>query len=149
RLWRLVAPTYHLPPTTSCLPIRNLNRMHALFIAPLLLAGSVLAQSGVARWTLMDLGRLPSQEVTAIVRDDLENTYYATRGGLTVEDHAGGFRVFTRAGTRGELGSDSLTCLGLDRWRDLWAGTDGGGLHALSGGSWRRHTRESTRGGLP
>jgi ligand-binding sensor domain-containing protein len=124
-----------------------------------LLAASAFAQttelsaSGSARWTLMDLGRLPSPEVVAVARDDRDNTYYATRGGLTAEDKTGGFKVFTRAGTKGELASDSLTCLGLDRYRDLWIGTDGGGLHVLSGGAsggtWKRHTVESTRGGLP
>lgn len=114
-----------------------------------LLAAAALAQTGIPRWTLMDLGRLPSPEVTAITRDDLGNVYYATRGGLTVEDRAGDFRIYTKALTRGDLASDSLTCLGLDRYRDLWIGTDGGGLQIFSNGNWRRHTKESSRDGLP
>jgi ligand-binding sensor domain-containing protein len=126
-----------------------------LLVAETLVVPSAHAQSSQstsstgARWTLMDLGRLPSAEVVAVTRDDRGNTYYATRGGLTAEDKTGGFRIFTRAGTKGDLASDSLTCLGLDRYRDLWVGTDGGGLHVLSGGTWKRHTLESTRGGLP
>jgi ligand-binding sensor domain-containing protein len=97
----------------------------------------------------MDLGRLPSPEVVAVTRDDRDNTYYATRGGLTVEDKTGGFKIYTRANTKGDLASDSLTCLGLDRYGDLWVGTDGGGLQVFSNGSWKRHTKESTRDGLP
>ncbi len=120
------------------------------WLLPLLAACVASAQSPApARWVLMDLGRLPSPEVVAVLRDDLKNTYYATRGGLTAEDKTGGFRIFTKSGTRGDLASDSLTCLGLDRYRDLWIGTDGGGLHVFSNGSWKRYTRESTREGLP
>jgi ligand-binding sensor domain-containing protein len=107
------------------------------------------AQTGVARWTLMDLGRLPSPEVVAIVEDDQGRVYYATRGGLTIEEKTGNFRILTRAITKGELASDSLTCLGLDRYRDLWVGTDGAGLQVHANGTWRRHTKESTRDGLP
>lgn len=110
------------------------------------------AQNGtvrtVLRWTLMDLGRLPSPEVVGIVRDDLGNLYYATRGGLTTEDRAGNFKIYTKALTRGDLASDSLTCMGLDRYRDLWIGT-GAGLQVFSNGTWKRFTRENTRDGLP
>jgi ligand-binding sensor domain-containing protein len=116
-------------------------------------AEAVTAQTGEShatlRWTLMDLGRLPSPEVVAITRDDLGNSFYATRGGLTTEDRVGNFRIYTKALTRGDLASDSLTCLGLDRYRDLWIGTDGAGLQVFSNGNWKRHTRESTRDGLP
>ena len=133
-------------------PIRNLLRALTRCL-PLLAAGTVMAQTlsspAAARWALMDLGRLPSPEVVAVTRDDRDNTYYATRGGLTTEDKTGGFRIYTRASTRGDLASDSLTCLGLDRYRDLWIGTDGGGLQVFSGGSWRRYSSENTQGGLP
>jgi ligand-binding sensor domain-containing protein len=115
----------------------------AAFAAPL------IAQTGVARWVLMDLGRLPSPEVVSIAEDDQGRVYYATRGGLTVEERTGSFRIFTRAITKGGLASDSLTCMGLDRYRDLWLGTDGGGLLVYANGAWRRHTKESTRDGLP
>jgi ligand-binding sensor domain-containing protein len=97
----------------------------------------------------MDLGRLPSPEVVAITRDDRGNVYYATRGGLTIEDKSGSFRIYTKATTRGGPVSDSLTCLGLDRYRDLWVGSDGGGLGVFSNGMWRVHTKAGTRGGLP
>ncbi len=96
----------------------------------------------------MDLGRLPSPEVVAVTRDDFGNVYYATRGGLTTEDRAGNFRIFTKALTRGDLASDSLTCLGLDRYRDLWIGTCAG-LQVFSNGIWKRFTRETTHDGLP
>lgn len=113
------------------------------------LATSVPAQPESGRWTLLDLGRLPSPEVTDLAGDDRGNVYYATRGGLTQEDRTGNYRIFTRATTTGGPDSDSLTCLGLDRYRDLWVGTDGGGLGVFANGAWRVHTRESTKGGLP
>ncbi len=115
-----------------------------------LLAMSAFGQSsGNLRWSLMDLGRLPSEDVTALLRDDLDNIYYATRGGLTVEDRAGNRRVYTRSGTQGAMVSDSLLCMSVDRFRDVWIGTDGGGLLVYSGGGWRHHDHESTRGGIP
>lgn len=110
---------------------------------------TVHAQNRGLRWTLMDQGRLPAPEVVAMTRDDRGNIYYATRGGLTIEDRTGNYRIVTRATTPGGPTTDTLTCLGLDRYRDLWVGTDGGGLGVYANGSWRVHTRESTRGGLP
>lgn len=108
-----------------------------------------LEASGPFRWVLTDLNRLPSEEVVALAQDDLETRYYATRKGLTVEDKSDNYRIYTRASTRGGLTSDSLTCIAIDRYRDVWIGTDGGGLNVFSGGGWRSHTRESTKGGLP
>lgn len=137
-------------PTRASLP-RTFGILAAVAIAtaPVLFPPSSLAQPTTMRWTLMDLGRLPSPEVTDIERDNLGNIYYATRGGLTIEDRTGGFRIITAATVEGAPDSDSLTCIGLDRYRDLWVGTDGGGLGVYANGSWRVHTRESTRGGLP
>ena len=108
-----------------------------------------LQATGPYRWVLTDLNRLPSEEVVAMSQDELENRYYATRKGLTVEDKSDNYRIYTRSNTRGALTSDSLTCLGIDRYRDVWVGTDGGGLNVFSGGNWKAYTRENTRGGLP
>ena len=113
------------------------------------LATSTPARPESGRWTLLDPGRLPSPEVTALAGDDRGNVYYATRGGLTHVDRTGNYRIMNRETTTGGPDSDSLTCLGLDRYRDLWVGTNGGGLGVLANGSWRVHTRESTKGGLP
>lgn len=118
-------------------------------LAVLAACAAATADDVRGRWTLMDLGRLPSPDVVSIVRDPLGNVYYATRAGLTVEDRTGGYRIITRATVPGGPASDSLTCLALDRYRDLWTGTDGGGLGVYANGTWRVHTRESTRGGLP
>jgi ligand-binding sensor domain-containing protein len=128
--------------------VRRTSRAAAVLGLALLLPGIGDAQPQ-ARWTLMDLGRLPSPEVVAIERDNLGNVYYATRAGLTIEDRTGGFRIISSATVKGGPASDSLTAMGLDRYRDLWVATDGGGLGIFANGSWRVHTRESTRGGLP
>jgi ligand-binding sensor domain-containing protein len=130
---------------------------------PVLLAGCALAAlsalplgaqptlqaSGAFRWVLTDLNRLPSEDVVFMAQDEVENRYYATRKGLSIEDKSDNYRIYTRSSTRGGLTSDSLTCLGIDRYRDVWIGTDGGGLNVFSGGNFRSYTREGTRGGLP
>ena len=126
-----------------------------LLALPLVLVVSLRAQTtslqatGPYRWVLTDLGRLPSEEVVALAQDELENRYFATRKGLTVEDKSDNYHIYTRSNTRGALTSDSLTCIGIDRYRDVWIGTDGGGLNVFSGGNWKAYTRENTRGGLP
>ncbi|HLU70221.1 MAG TPA: two-component regulator propeller domain-containing protein [Fibrobacteria bacterium] len=144
------------PPPTSPAPATRRPRRSrgpgfraaVAFAALTTLAFSAAAQS-TPRWTLMDLGRLPSPDVTAIVRDDLDNIYYGTRAGLTIEDRTGGFRIVNKSTVKGGPASDSITALGLDRYRDLWVATDGGGLGVYANGSWRVHTVESTRSGLP
>jgi ligand-binding sensor domain-containing protein len=108
-----------------------------------------LETEGTWRWILTDLNRLPSEEVTWLAEDDLGNRYYATRKGLTTEDKSDNYHIHTKAGTRGALSSDSLTCLALDRYRDLWIGTDGGGVNVMSGSAFRNYTKENTRLGLP
>jgi ligand-binding sensor domain-containing protein len=129
--------------------MRFLNVSACLLMVLIAPAAAQTAGGGALRWTLMDLGRLPSPEVVAITRDDRGSLYYATRGGLTIEDRSGSFRIYTRSTVTGGPASDSLTCLGLDRYRDLWVGTNGGGLGVLANGTWRVHTKESSRGGLP
>jgi hypothetical protein len=130
----------------------KIHRLAGLVFVPAL---SLFAQTaslqatGPFRWVLTDLNRLPSEEVVALAQDELENRYFATRKGLTVEDKSDNYHIYTRSSTRGGLTSDSLTCLGIDRYRDVWIGTDGGGLNVFSGGNWRSYTRENTRGGLP
>lgn len=115
-----------------------------------LLPASAWAQSPDGfRWKLMDQGRLPSEDVTALAGDDLDNVYYATSKGLTVEDRSGNYRVYVPTGDGEGLTSDSLTCLAIDRYRDVWIGTDGGGVAVYSGGAWRNYDMEGTRGGLP
>jgi ligand-binding sensor domain-containing protein len=117
---------------------------------PLQAQTTSLHTTGSFRWVLTDLNRLPSEDVVAMAQDEQENRYYATRKGLTVEDKSDNYHIYTRANTRpGGLTSDSLTCLGIDRYRDVWIGTDGGGLNVFSGGGFRAYTRESTQGGLP
>jgi ligand-binding sensor domain-containing protein len=134
-----------------CRPL--LHHALALFmVVTASLPGAASAQpapSSTPRWSLMDLGRLASPEVTAIAQDPLGNVYYATRGGLTIEDRSGGFRIINNSTTKGGPTSDTLTVLGLDRYRDVWVGTLGGGLGVYANGSWKVHTVESTRGGLP
>jgi len=120
-----------------------------LFAVPARAQNTTLQATGSFRWVLSDLNRFPSEEVVDLAQDDLENRYYATRKGLTVEDKSDNYHIYTRASTRGGLTSDSLTCLGIDRYRDVWIGTDGGGLVVFSGGNFRSYTRESTKGGLP
>jgi ligand-binding sensor domain-containing protein len=137
-----------ITPSFASLALRVLAGALAAMGAPAW-AQTSLEATGPYRWVLTDLNRLPSEEVVALAEDDLENRYYATRKGLTIEDKSDNYHIYTRFSTRGALASDSLTCLGIDRYRDVWIGTDGGGLNVFSGGGWRTYTRENTRGGLP
>jgi ligand-binding sensor domain-containing protein len=121
--------------------------MLARFFLPIGLL--VSAVFGAPRWLLMDLQRLAAEEVVAMAQDDLGNKYFGTRKGLTAVTKSGDFRIFTREKTQHGLGSDSITCLGVDRYRGLWVGTDGGGISLFANGAWTRYTRESTSGGLP
>ena len=119
------------------------------WVTLLALFGFSLTPAAPYRWVLMDQQRLATEEVLIIARDDLGNKYFATRKGLTWVNRGDEFRIFNREKTGGGLGSDSITSLGLDRYRSLWVGTDGGGLSVYTNGQWRRYTRANTNGGLP
>ena len=101
------------------------------------------------RWVLMDLQRLPVEQVLAMAHDDLGGKYFATYKGLTYVDKSDNYQIFTKEKTGGGLGSDSVVCLSVGRYRDLWVGTAGGGLSVFNNGQWKHYTRDSTRGGLP
>ena len=121
--------------------------LFTMLLALVLLCGFAAAAS--YRWVLMDLQRLPVEQVTAMVEDDLGSKYFATSKGLTRVDKSDNYQIFTHETTHGALLSDSVTCLGLDRYRGLWIGTSGGGLHVYDNGRWIHYTRDSTRSGLP
>ena len=111
----------------------------------------VLLAAAPYRWVLMDMQRLPGAvgQVIAMAHDDLGNKYFATPKGLTFIDKSDNFQIFTRSATSGALASDSVTCLGVDRYRALWIGTDGGGLNVYDNGRWKNYRRDSTHNGLP
>lgn len=128
------------------MPALNPSLQRAFF---LLFGFTAVCGAQTFRWMLMDLQRLPSEDVLLMAADDLGNKYFASRKGLSRIDRQDETTQFTREKTQGGLVSDSITSLALDRYRALWVGTDGRGLSRFDNGRWDNWTQASTDGGLP
>ncbi len=122
--------------------------MRNLVVGLAVLGWAQFAQATQYHWVWMDQQRLPSEQVLDMAQDDLGNKYYSSYSGLSLVDKSGNYRVFTKESTQGGLVSDSVTCLGVDRYRALWVGTTGG-ISVLANDQWTHYTNASTNGGLP
>lgn len=113
-----------------------------------LLALQLVHASLKERWETFKEDYFPSLDFSAMALDSNGNRWFGTDRGLAFLSQGLSWEQFTQSSTGGSLPSDTIRCIEVDPFGDVWIGTSGGLVKYVKG-SWEVYTAENTREGLP